>query len=62
MKPWGGNELEYRGYKIKNNKREKCLYVYDYNGNYAFRIDNYNHGSISDAKDYVDILIRRYGS
>lgn len=60
MKPWGGDELEYRGYRIKNNKREKILYVFDDKGNYAFGVDNYNHGSISSAKDTIDILIKRH--
>lgn len=61
MKPWGGDELEYRGCIIKNNKLEKCLYIYDSKGNYLCKVDNYNHGSISSAKDSVDILINRYG-
>lgn len=60
VKPWGGNELDYRGCKIKNNKREKCLYIYDSKGNCLFKVDNYNHGSISSAKESIDILIKRY--
>lgn len=61
MKSWGGNEFDYRGCKIKNNKKEKCLYIYDSKGNYIRKVDNYNHGSISSAKYSIDVLIKMYG-
>lgn len=62
MKKWSGKDFEYRGYCVKNNKKDGYLYVYDKNGNYAFRVDNFGHGSVTDAKSQIDYLIKRYDS
>ena len=35
MKYWSGNNFEYRGYNVKNNKKDGFLEVYDKYNNYA---------------------------
>ena len=61
MKPYMGSDVEYRGYYIKNNKKDGFLEVYDKNGNYLFRQHNFNHGSFTDVKLKIDEMVKRYG-
>ena len=62
MKNWCGNSFEYRGYNIKNNIKDGYLEVYDKNNNYAFRVDSFGKGYVSEVKHQIDRLIKRYGS
>lgn len=57
MKPWTGKDLSYRSYVIYNNKSEGHLEIYK-NSKYVERIWNNSHGSISEAKNRIDYLIK----
>lgn len=61
MKRWNGKDFEYRGYKIKKNKRDGYLEVYDKRDNYILRVENYSHGAANDVKFKIDCLIKDYG-
>lgn len=61
MKHWSGKDFEYRGYMVKNNKKDGFLNVYDKNNNYLFRVSSLGHGCIPEVKFHIDNLISRYG-
>lgn len=44
MKHWSGKDFEYRGYLVKNDKKDGFLVVYDSRGNYLFRVNSFGHG------------------
>lgn len=60
MKNWSENSFEYRGYNVKNNTRDGYLEVYDRNNNYAFRVDSFGKGCVTEVKRQIDGLIKRY--
>lgn len=62
MKYWGGNDFEYRGYNVKNNKKDGYLEVYDKNNNYVFRVGSFGNGCITEVKSRIDSLIRKYSN
>lgn len=62
MKYWSGNNFEYQGYNVKNNKKDGYLEVYDKNNNYAFRIDSFGKGCVAEVKRQIDSMINRYGN
>lgn len=53
--------IDYRGYFISLNKKYGCYEIYDKHGNYLKRTTFMNHGSLTDAKEYIDSIISRYG-
>lgn len=57
MKPWTGKDLGYRGYVIHNNESEGYLETFK-NGKYVERVWNNSHGSITEAKNKIDYLIK----
>ena len=61
MRPYSGKDSEYRGFFIKNNKKDGFLEIYDNNNKYLFKILNNGHGSITMAKWRIDEHIRQYG-
>lgn len=60
MKHWSGKDFDYRGYIVRNNKKEGFLNIYDKHNNYLFRVSSYG-GCISEVKFRIDNLINRYG-
>lgn len=62
MKYWSGSNFEHRGYNIKNNTKDGYLEVYDKNNNYAFRVDSFGKGCVTEVKRQIDELIKRYGT
>lgn len=60
MKHWSGKDFKYRGYMVKNNKKDGFLNVYDKNNNYLFRVSSFG-GCIPEVKFRIDNLISRYG-
>ena len=62
MKYWSGSNFEYRGYNIKNNTKDGYLEVYDKNNNYAFRVDSFGKGCVTEVKRQIDELIKRCGT
>lgn len=60
MKHWSGKAFEYRGYLVKNNKKEGFLNIYDKQNNHLFRVSSYG-GCVSEVKIRIDNLISRYG-
>ena len=60
MKNWNGKDFHYRGYLVKNNKKDGFLSVYDDRGNYIFRVNSFGHGCVSEVKYRIDDLIKRF--
>ena len=60
MKHWSGKDFEYRGYKVKNDKSNGFLEVYDKNCNYLFRVNSFGKGCVTEVKIRIDDLIKRY--
>ena len=58
MKNWSGNDFSYRGYHVKNNKKDGYLEVYDQRGNYVLRVDSFGTGSVTEVKSKIDRLRR----
>ena len=58
MKHWSGKDFEYRGYLIKNDKRNGFLNVYNNKGNYIFRVNSFGHGCVTEVKVRIDNLIK----
>ena len=56
VKHWSGNDFTYRGYHVKNNKKDGYLEVYDKYNQYIFRINNVGHGSVTEAKVRIDAI------
>lgn len=61
MKYWSGNDFEYRGHIVKNNKKDGYLNVYDKRNNFIFRVESFGRGCVQHVKSHIDNLIRRYG-
>lgn len=61
MKYWSGKDFDYRGYHVKNNKKDAFLEVYDKYNNYVFRVDSFGRGCVTEVKNRIDDLIKRYG-
>ena len=61
MKHWSGKDFDYRGYIVRNNKKEGVLNIYDKRNNYLFRVSSLGHGCIPEIKSRIDNLISRYG-
>ena len=57
MKHWGGNDFEYRGCTVHNNKKEHFLEVYDNRGSLIFKIDSFGGGSVTTVKSRIDRMI-----
>ncbi|WP_373266201.1 hypothetical protein [Hungatella hathewayi] len=57
MKKYMRQITEYRGFIIKSNHKTGYLDIYDVSGNYLSRVHNFNHGSITDAKAKIDLII-----
>lgn len=62
MKYWSDKDFDYRGYQVKNNKKDGFLEVYDKNNNYVFRVDSFGKGCVTEVKRQIDWLIKRYGN
>lgn len=58
---YGGTGFKYRGFSVKNNKKDRYLEIYDKRGNLMSRVDNFGQGCVSEAKCRIDVLIKRYG-
>lgn len=62
MKYWSGKDFDYRGYHVKNNKKDGFLEVYDKYNNYTFGVNSFGKGCVTDVKNRIDDLIKRYGN
>ena len=60
MKYWSGKDFEYRGYKVKNDKKNGYLEVYDKNNNYLFRVNSLGKGSVTEVKYRIDRLVPEF--
>lgn len=61
MKHWSGKDFEYRGYSVRNNKKDGYLNVYDKRNNYIFRVNSFGRGCVQSVKSQIDGLIKRHG-
>lgn len=60
MKIWNGNDFEYLGYFVKNNKKAKYFEVFDKNGNLLFRQTNWGHACVTSVKHKIEDFHKKY--
>lgn len=61
MKHWSGDNFNYRGYSVINNKKQGFLEVYDNRGNPILRVNSFGKGCVTDVKRKIDDIITRFG-